>query len=142
MRRTGLRQAPGEVDDPRDLDVGRDGQRDHEARGARAHRGDVGEVLRSGAHPDVGARAPRAPEVAVLDEDVGGHDQPAGQDGDDGGVVTRAEIGGTAAGQQGDEACEELGLGEVGDGLGHEASLGRGGLATRRHGAWGRPGVT
>ena len=108
-------EAAGQVLDPRRGQVRRDHQRDDQARRPRAHRGDVGEVLHGGTPADVLAGRPRPPEVPVLDQHVGGHDEPAVGRGHDGGVVAGRHERVGARGQEREDAGEQLLLGQVGD---------------------------
>src|SRR5438105_12988732 len=56
--------------------AGRTGERDKRPPRARAHRGDVGDVDRNRLPTDVRGVGVAPPEMDVLDEEIGGGDQP------------------------------------------------------------------
>src|SRR5205823_3526783 len=75
--------------------------------GHRAHGGDVGEVLGGGLAAHVVGGGPVAPEVAALQQDVGGGDHPAVRCGDDGRVVSGADLHGGGRGEAGGQFPDE-----------------------------------
>jgi len=83
--------AVGERVEPRHGGVGGDAEADDERGRAGAHRGHVGEILRGGLAPDVVAARPVPPEMAALDEQIGGDHDPAVRGGEHRGVVAGAE---------------------------------------------------
>src|SRR5699024_11138103 len=95
----------------------RQDQRGDQTGGAGAHGGHIGEVDGGRPAPDIGAGAPVAPEVPVLDLHVRGDHEPAVGGGNHGGVIARAQACGIAAGQVGPEAGQELGLVDIADAL-------------------------
>jgi hypothetical protein len=120
-RCAGVGEAARQAGHPGDGQVAGHDERDHERRRDGPHRRDVREVLHGCACPDVVPRRPAAAEVSVLDQHVGRHDEPAVGRRDDGGVVAGAQQGRGAVGQEREDPCEQLGLGQVTDELGARA---------------------
>jgi hypothetical protein len=116
-QRAGIAQPGRDALEHTDRGVQGRGDGDDEASGPGAHRGDVGEVRRSGLPAEVVRLRPGQAEVGAVDHHVGGDDEPPIRSGEHRGVVPRAEKLAVGDGQEREDAVEHRQLVHVAHGV-------------------------
>jgi DNA-binding Lrp family transcriptional regulator len=141
---TFVAQTVDEVKSPLHWQVGWRSEADEECGWCRTHGDDVRQVCGCCPTSDVVRGRPIPPEVAILDEEVGGGDHPAVSCAQDGGVVAGTENHRVAAGQPSRNGRDQPELAELADAAGgrfHGGPASRIGLAIGRIRATGRDTV-